>query len=124
MADLSSPLIHSYADGGFLIGEEFHQGSILILGQDLTGFEIRPWKATTADDISPASLEAIYQSTHRPDLILIGVGGEMSHPFAKLRSDLGREAIKVEIQPTSAACRTWNLLLSEGRKVALAALAE
>jgi uncharacterized protein len=117
------PLIHGYADGGFIVAQDFHQGSILIIGKDGDGFDTRPWGITNADDITLASLDLIYNGAHRPALILIGVGWVMEHPFDRLRADLAAEAIKVEIQTTPSACRTWNLLLSEGRKVAFAAIA-
>ena len=56
------------------------------------------------------------------DPLLLGVGEQMNHPFAKLRMAMTGAGIPLEVQSTPAICRTWNLLLSEGRRVALAAI--
>ena len=119
----STPVISDYHDGGFTVGEYFHHGSMLIMGENNIGFSITSWLINSGDEITSAHLDPIYNTDNPPMLILIGVGIEMNHPFAKLRAELSKRGIAVEIQPTPAACRTWNLLLSEGRKAALAVMA-
>ncbi len=127
-----APIISSYDNGGFQFGDYYNEGSVLITGSEATmttkgGFSILPWPITTADAITPSSLEPIY--TAPPMLLLLGIGGEMPHPFLALRAALSKAHLEmglsmaIEIQTTMAAARTWNLLLSEGRKVAFAALA-
>lgn len=123
MSEAVTPVISDYNQGGFTIGEDFHDGSILITGADEVGFTISPWSVRYGDELEAKDLDPIYDSKDRPMLILIGVGPVMTHPYAKLRAELSKQAIAVEIQTTQAACRTWNLLLSEGRKVAFAAMA-
>ena len=117
------PIISDYADGGFTIGGAFTKGGVLITGAEGTGFSITPWAVDDADKIDAASLAPLYQTPELPNLIVLGVGAKMQHPFLKLRAELSKHAIAVEILTTPAACRTWNLLLSEGRKVAFAAIA-
>ena len=46
----------------------------------------------------------------------------MDHRFAELRMALTGKGVPLEVQTTPAICRTWNLLLSEGRRAALAAI--
>ena len=121
--DIQPPIISAYDDGGFTLGGTFIKGSIIITGAEGTGFEISNWPVTSADHINPEDLDVIYQSQNAPSLIVLGVGAEMNHPFAQLRAALSKRGIALEIQTTPAACRTWNLLLSEGRKVAFAAVA-
>jgi len=123
MSDKVTPIISDYSNGGFTIGEAFHEGSILITGADEVGFDIAKWAVSLGDELEAKDFDPIYASKDRPMLILIGVGPVLSHPFNKLRAALSKKAIAVEIQTTQAACRTWNLLLSEGRKVAFAAIA-
>lgn len=123
MAEAVTPVISDYSNGGFTIGEHFHEGSILITGADEVGFDIAHWDIKAGDELEAKHLDPIYAAKERPMLIIIGVGAQMTHPFAKLRAELSKQAIAVEIQTTQAACRTWNLLLSEGRKVAFAAMA-
>ncbi|WP_170788846.1 Mth938-like domain-containing protein [Ruegeria lacuscaerulensis] len=56
------------------------------------------------------------------DVLFIGTGAELAHIPAKLRNTLEDAGIGVEIMNSPAACRTYNVLLSEGRRIALAAL--
>lgn len=118
----TSPLIKQYDGGGFTIGEEFHPGSILITGEEGSGFAVHPWHASDANALTVEDFRQILELPLRPDLILLGVGEEMQHPFAPLRMAMTGAGIPLEVQTTPAICRTWNLLLSEGRRVALAAL--
>lgn len=120
---IQPPIISDYSGGGFTIGGAFSSGSVLIFGADGTGFTILPWAMDDPDTIDAAALAPLYQMKDAPNLIVLGVGAHMKHPFLKLRAELSTQGIAVEILTTPAACRTWNLLLSEGRKVAFAALA-
>ena len=52
-----------------------------------------------------------------PELLLIGVGKKINEPFFNIRSKMSKLSIPVEIMSTSSACRTWNVLLSEGRNL-------
>ena len=117
------PIISEYADGGFTIGGAFTKGGVLITGAEGTGFTITSWAVDDPEMIDAASLAPLYQADTPPNLIVLGVGEKMQHPFLKLRTELSKQTIAVEILTTPAACRTWNLLLSEGRKVAFAAIA-
>ncbi|MGC6484927.1 MAG: Mth938-like domain-containing protein [Candidatus Puniceispirillales bacterium] len=118
-----SPVIKDYSHGGFTIGEDFHQGSVLIRGEEGSGFVITAWDADTADSLTRDDFQFFFDGVNRPDLIVLGVGASMQHPFAKLRMALTGAGIPLEVQTTAAACRTWNLLLSEGRHVAFAGIA-
>jgi len=56
------------------------------------------------------------------DVVFIGTGEETAHAPAGLRDRLHEAGLGVEAMNSPAACRTYNVLLSEGRRVALAAL--
>ena len=118
----TSPLIHDYRNGGFTIGEQFHPGPVLILGEEGEGFTIQKWKAADADGLTVKDFAPLIKASSPPDLILLGVGEEMAHSFAELRMALTGKGVPLEVQTTPAICRTWNLLLSEGRRAALAAI--
>lgn len=118
-----SPVIKDYNNGGFTIGETRHEGSVLIGGEEGSGFAIIPWDADRADELTRDDFAFFLNAENRPDLIILGVGTAMTHPFAKLRMALTGAGIPLEVQTTAAACRTWNLLLSEGRHVAFAGIA-
>ena len=118
-----TPVINDYANGGFSIGEDFHEGSIQINGQEGAGYAISPWHVDDADKLTTDDFSLFIEGEEKPDLIVLGVGSVMTHPFAKLRMALTGAGIPLEVQTTAAACRTWNLLLSEGRRVGFAAIA-
>ncbi|WP_371227018.1 Mth938-like domain-containing protein [Roseovarius sp. 2305UL8-3] len=54
------------------------------------------------------------------DVIFVGTGGETAHIPASLRDQLEEAGLGVEAMNSPAACRTYNVLLSEGRRVAVA----
>ncbi len=56
------------------------------------------------------------------DVIFIGTGAEIAHIPPALRNELEQAGLGVETMASPAACRTYNVLLSEGRRVALAVL--
>ncbi len=56
------------------------------------------------------------------DVLFVGTGSEIAHIPAELRHELEAAGIGVEIMNSPAACRTYNVLLSEGRRIALAVL--
>ena len=58
----------------------------------------------------------------RVDVLLVGTGGQIAHIPAALRKDLEEAGLGVEVMDSPAACRTYNVLLSESRRVALAVL--
>jgi len=119
----TAPVISDYGNGRFMFSDEqSHQGPVLIIGEDVSGFSITPWLVDNRENLSKNDFKTVLNAAHRPDLLIIGVGHEMDHPYTDLRRNLNAEGLTCEILTTPAACRTWNLLLSEGRKVALAAL--
>jgi uncharacterized protein len=56
------------------------------------------------------------------DVLFIGTGAEIAHIPGDLRQMLEEAGLGVEVMNSPAACRTYNVLLSEGRRIALAAL--
>ena len=53
-------------------------------------------------------------------MLFVGTGAEIAHLPRELRSTLDEAGIGVEVMNSPAACRTYNVLLSEGRRVAMA----
>ncbi|MDA7963360.1 Mth938-like domain-containing protein [Ruegeria sp.] len=100
--------IDGYGPGFFRIGGQVHEGPVLT-GPTGTkswgGYKDHPALLALADHI---------------DVLFIGTGADLSHIPADLRSTLEEAGLGVEIMNSPAACRTYNVLLSEGRRVALA----
>lgn len=111
-------LIHGYGDGGFTITGIRHEGSVLVLPTVTLRWDVGVWAELTLDSLGP-----IRVADPRPTVLLLGCGKGMSPIPRELRAALRAEGIVVEPMDTGAACRTYNVLLTEGRDVAAALIA-
>ncbi|MEP4038466.1 Mth938-like domain-containing protein [Pseudophaeobacter sp.] len=102
--------VDGYGPGFFRVGGDVHEGALLITATGLS-----PWGGY--DDA--ASLLAL---AGKVDVIFVGTGSEITHIPKELRNKLEEAGLGVEVMNSPAACRTYNVLLSEGRRVALAVL--
>ena len=102
--------VESYGPGFFRIGGKVLRGPTLITAQ-----QAGPWGGL--EDV--AALTALAGEV---DVIFLGMGAEIAHPPRALREALEQAGMGVEVCASPAACRTYNVLLSEGRRVALALL--
>ena len=102
--------VEGYGPGFFRIGGKVHQGAVLT-GPAGTG----PWGGY--DDA--AALTAL---AGRIDVLFVGTGDEIAHIPMALRQAVEAEGIGVEVMNSPSAARTYNVLLSEGRRIALALL--
>ena len=110
--------ISSYGDGGFRIGAHRTVGSLLI-----TPKGYYPWSVGDKDQLTLDSLELILDQRQDIDILLIGMGDNMSFLNKQIRSALEEANIGVDVMAPGAAARTYNVLLMEGRKVAAALIA-
>ena len=110
--------IEAYGAGGFRFGELSHKGSLLALP---TG--IWAWPPQRAAEIDVASLSRVFSEKAEIGILLIGCGREPVLLSAPLRERLRAEGISFDVMPTRAAASTYNVLLSEGRRVAAALIA-
>jgi len=95
-----------------------HHGSILVWPE-----ETRPWGVAAADAVTAASLEAVVHGPTAVEILLLGCGREFGPRPRDLAADLKAAGIVLEWMDTGAACRTFNVLLSEERPVAAALIA-
>jgi uncharacterized protein len=102
--------IDGYGPGFFRIGGKKHDGALV------TGYMgTRPWGGYT-------DAETLLDLVEDVDVVFIGTGTEIAHIPARLRDRLEAAGLGVEVMNSPAACRTYNVLLSEGRRVAVALL--
>ncbi len=102
--------IDGYGPGFFRVGGNLVQGAVLVLP---TG--VSAWGGY--EDIS--CLLAIAADV---DVLFIGTGAEVAHIPAALRQQLEEAGVGVEQMNSPSACRTYNILVSEGRRVGAALL--
>ena len=110
------PIISEYADGGFTIGGAFTKGGVLITGAEGTGFTITSWAVDDPEMINAASLAPLYQADTPPNLIVLGVGAKMQHPFLKLRAELSKQAIAVEDFDYASSVSDMEFVVERGTK--------
>lgn len=102
--------IDGYGPGFFRVGGQVVEGSVCV-----TASGARSWGGY--DDA-----EALLALAGEVDVIFVGTGADIAHIPAGLRTALEEAGIGVEVMNSPAACRTFNVLLSEGRRVAAALL--
>lgn len=113
-----SQVIQSYGPGLFRIAGVVHTSSVLVLPDRTLA-----WDVTGFADISLGRFEPLLAKEILIDLLLLGCGAGMRLPPPDLRSALRAHGIVLEPMDTGAACRTFNILLTEGRQVAAALIA-
>lgn len=111
-------VIEAYGDGGFRIGGIRHDGSVLLFPA-----LVLPWPVTAMTAVTAGSLQAVIDAAAEVELLLLGCGRSMAPLPADLRRWLKAAGIVVETMDTGGACRTWNVLLGEDRRVAAALIA-
>lgn len=106
--------IQSHETGQIIINQEPYTKSLVVTPDQL----IPDWK--------PQSLEALTEADFaelialKPNIVILGTGGKQIFPSPALYGSLLEQGIGIEIMNTPAACRTYNLLMAEGRAVAAA----
>lgn len=80
------------------------------------------WNVTHFDDLNASHFEQI--ATYQPDVVILGTGKKQRFVHPKLINTLSAQHKGVECMSNQAACRTYNILMAEGRKVALALIME
>jgi uncharacterized protein len=108
-------LIESYEDGCIRVGNSEFTQNLLLMPDKLQ--EI--WQLTNMDELSGKHLAEL--ANYKPDVLLIGCGKTQHFPHPSIFVPLMKSGIGYEIMPTHAACRTYNILMAEDRRV-LAAL--
>lgn len=104
-------LVNSYQTGMVTINQvKFHTN--LILTPDKV---FADWQVTNFDSITETSFTLLIDL--KPELILLGTGQQHRFIHPKLIRNLTSQNIPVECMTTDAACRTYNILMSEGRNV-------
>ena len=110
--------IDSYGGGGFRFGGVQVDSSVLLLSDRL-----EPLTARHVEDISTEALELVFADAGNFDFLLLGAGPAIAFPPLETRRALEEAGISVELMDTASACRTYNVLIAEERRVAAALIA-
>jgi uncharacterized protein len=110
--------IQAHREGGFTIAGVRHEGSVLVLPERTV-----PWPVRALGAVTLASLAPLIEAPANIEILLLGCGAAFGQPTAELRAALRAHGIVTEAMDTRAACRTFNVLLAEDRRVAAALIA-
>ena len=94
-----------------------HEGPLLLRPQG----PLQPWSIDGLGALTPETLLALAEP--RPEVILLGTGARLQFPPASFSRPLLQAGIGLETMDSVAACRTYNILMAEGRQVLLALVA-
>ena len=106
-------VIERYGPAGFRVSGVIYLGAVLVFADRTVAWDAA---AMTAEGLAPVVEHG------GVELLLLGLGRRMVPVAAALRASLKLKGIAVEAMDTGAACRTYNLLLAEDRRVAAALL--
>ena len=111
-------IIDSYGDERFTVSGTVHHGSIIVFTDRTLA-----WPVSTIAEMSLESLQPIVAVRASLEVVLIGCGARLTQIPRELRQTLRQSGLAAELMDTGAACRTYNVLAAEERKVVAALLA-
>jgi uncharacterized protein len=113
-------IVESYGGGRFRVSGRVFEGSILVLTDHTV-----PWPVTDVASMTIENLAVVAEAARvgSVDLLLVGCGVRMVPLTAALRQAFRALGVVTEPMDTGAACRTYNVLMAEGRRVAAALIA-
>ena len=107
-------LIRSYSEEEIRVGEHAIRSSFLVSADAL----VTQWPPATFDELQVSHLEAVFEL--RPELVLLGTGTHHRFAPSQIRAAFGSRGVGVEAMDLGAACRTFNILVHEERRVVAA----
>jgi len=107
-------VVERYAASGFRVSGVIHQGPVLVFPYRTIAWDVASAAAVTWESLAPVVEHGGIQ------ILLLGLGRSMNTVPHTLRSTLRGAGIALEPMDTGAACRTYNVLVAEGRHVAAA----
>jgi uncharacterized protein len=113
-ASSSVNLVRAYSAEQIRIGEQVIRSSCIVAADAL----ITDWPPATLDELAASYLESIFAL--RPELVLLGTGAKQRFAPAEIRAAFATRGIGIESMDLGAACRTFNILVQEERRVAAA----
>ena len=113
------PSIDAYGGGGFRVSGVWRPGSLLLLDDQPSLWRPRTLAEVTADDFA----SVIAAGPAASEFVLLGTGAVQSLPPRAIRDSLSAAGLGLEFMSSEAAARTYGVLVSEGRRIAVALIA-
>lgn len=111
-------VIEAYGGGGFVIAGARHAGSVIVFAERTLS-----WTPAAAAEVTEQSLLPLFAAQAAAEILVVGCGAGFLPPPVALRAAVKARGPALEWMDTGAACRTFNVLLAEGRAVVAALIA-
>jgi uncharacterized protein len=105
-----------YGEGYVEVNHRPHRASLVVSAERL----VTDWPVTSVEGLAADHVAAIVELA--PEVVLLGTGKSLCFPERALLAPLYSAGVGVEVMDTPAACRTYNILLAEGRNVIAAVI--
>jgi len=109
-------VIRSYQAGKLTINDTAYERSVIIMPERL----IDDWQPQSFEELTTEHVLELGRL--EPEILLLGTGATLRFPPPESTGRLGEQGIGIEVMDTAAACRTYNILVSEDRRVVAALL--
>ena len=109
--------VTAYGPGFVEINRVRHTTNLIV-----TPDQVEPWAVTSFESMDVTTFEQLREL--RSEVVLLGTGTRQRFPNPRLTRALTDAYIGLEVMDTQAACRTYNILVGEGRRVAAALFVE
>jgi uncharacterized protein len=110
----TSNLVTGTGDGWLRVGTHEYRENVVLTPETVT----RGFAAAGFDALTERDFEALLATS--PEIVLLGTGAMQRFPPPRITAPLLRARVGFEVMDTRAACRTYNILVGEGRNVAAA----
>ena len=104
-----------YGEGFVMVNGERHESNLIVMPERML-----PWDAASFDSLTETDFQVFLELN--PEILLLGTGPRQRFPHPRLTQALARKRIGIEVMDLQAACRTYNILMAEERRVAAALL--
>ena len=107
-------IIQSYAAGLFKVSGISYEGAVIVRPDQTDVWKNAPQEI---ENLSLDNFDSLIAQADEIDVLLFGTGEGMSFIPPKLRQELSAAGVAIDVMDTGAACRTYNVLMAEGRRV-------
>lgn len=106
--------IRAFSQRQIRVNADTYSTSVIVLPQAIK----QPWEPRSLGELNEDHIAQIVEMD--PELVLLGTGDRLQFPHPSITRALTEAGIGLEVMDTSAACRTYNIIMAEGRNVAAA----
>jgi uncharacterized protein len=106
----------AYGEGYVTVNHERYEGNLIVLPESI----VSHWSTATVATLGEADMNKLLELD--TEIVLLGTGNRLRFPAGSLLRPFAPAGIGLEVMDLQAACRTYNILAAEGRRVAAALL--